>query len=97
MKIDVEIDLDQLRSKLLQVGHPVGSMPQWNGDKVWLVIVYGEDVQPWASVVKAKTKERAEEIGVANCKTRNGPKWEAVAIEVEFGSKQLLATTRIEG
>jgi len=102
MKIDVEIDLEQLRNKLLQVGHPVGSMPQWNGDKIWLVIADPTHTEaqkaderarldlPSVLVIKAKTKDRAEQVAQANLKRRDGPTWTVEATEVKFGSPQML-------
>jgi len=89
--VPIHINLTELRSRLSQAGHPLARAPQWNGDKVWFVECFAQDVRPRCLILATKTSERAEEVALANLKTRNGPEWRVVrCLEVEFNSHQLL-------
>lgn len=96
MSVDVTLRLDTLRSRLGEAGHPLASVPQWNGGRFYLVSAVGmletedpdlaREVNPeiHALLIAAHSIERAREVAENVLRRRNGPTWTINVEEVEL-------------
>jgi len=75
--VPVFISLENLQRRLIEASHPVGDLPQWRGDSVFLVMLsQGERIR--ASVISANTQEKAETVAI---KTAEGHGWKLVGCQ----------------
>lgn len=75
--VPIVVSLENLQRRLIEASHPVGDLPQWRGDSVFLVMLsQGERIR--ASVVSAGNQEKAE---TAALKTAEGHGWKLLGCQ----------------
>jgi hypothetical protein len=77
LSVPIWVSLESLARRLCEEQHPVGSLPQWRGDSIYLVSVASSG-KMITSIISASTEEKATTVAL---KTAEGHGWKVVGCQ----------------